>query len=70
MTTSVTIRPAGHHVRVTTVQAPATQVDPAEQFEPIETAHDLAPGDAERTFYIHSEMSIRVEEFVPAAQEA
>jgi hypothetical protein len=61
MTTSVTIRPAGHHVRVTTTETYGA--------EPVNTAHDLAPGDPERVFYVHGNMGLKVEEFDPSESE-
>jgi hypothetical protein len=59
MTTAVIVRPAGHHVRVTTI-------DRTGGGESI-TGHELEPGGAERTFYIHSSLDLKVEEYDPAA---
>lgn len=59
MTTTVIVRPAGHHVRVTTI-------DRTGGVESI-TGHELEPGSAERTFYVHSTLDLNVEEYDPAA---
>lgn len=57
MTTSVIVRPAGHHVRVTLQPVPKGAAEPA--------VHDLDPSTPERTFYVHDGLSLSVEEFTP-----
>lgn len=59
MTTSIVVHPAGHHVRVTTLEQHVKD-------GPIQpTAYELEPGQAPRNFYVHSTMSLSVEEFDP-----
>lgn len=63
MTTTVIVRPAGHHVRVTTI-APAVEGVTSGMAEPF----DMAPGDPERAFYVHGSISLKVEEYDPNAE--